>query len=291
MTALHPGLRGRTRVAMLEDDSRAAVEALLGTDPIVNAVVLARLRSARTLRARSLGGAVLGAREGGLLRGACYSGGNLIPIGGEPAAWEALATAVGQRPRVCTSLVGSADAVMAMWRVLSQRWGPPRAIRHRQPLLVLDGDTRPVTSTGDGGVRQARPADRDRYLAAAAAMFAEELGVSPNVSPGPAAFGARVDELIRTGHAFAAFDFRGQVVFKADLGAITAHTCQVQGVWVRPDLRGRGIATAALGGVLRHALTLAPTVSLYVNDFNVAARRVYEKLGMHEHAVLSTVLL
>jgi predicted GNAT family acetyltransferase len=291
MTALHPGLRGRTRVAVLADDARPALAALLGADPIVNAVVSARLRAAGTLRARSLGGSVLGAREGGLLRGACYHGGNLIPIGGEAAAWDALATAVGQHPRICTSIVGRADAVTAMWQVLSPRWGPARAIRHRQPLLVLDRAGVPAAATGDPGVRQARPSDRDRYLAAAAAMFAEELGVSPNVSPGPVAFGARVDELIRTGHAFAAFDFRGQVIFKADLGAITADTCQVQGVWVRPDLRGRGIATAALADVLRHALTLAPTVSLYVNDFNVAARRVYAKLGMREHAVLSTVLL
>lgn len=291
MTALHPGLRGRTRVEVLEDEARPALAALLGADPIVNAVVSARVHAAGTLRARSLGGCVLGAREGGLLRGACYHGGNLIPIGGEPAAWEALAAAVGQRPRICTSLVGQADAVTAMWQVLSHRWGPARAIRHRQPLLVLDRPDVPGAAAGDPGVRQARPADRDRYLAAAAAMFAEELGVSPNVSPGPVAFGARVDELIRTGHAFAAFDFRGQVIFKADLGAITADTCQVQGVWVRPDLRGRGIATAALATVLRHALTLAPTVSLYVNEFNTAARRVYAKLGMHEHAVLSTVLL
>jgi predicted GNAT family acetyltransferase len=227
-------------------------------------------------------------REGGALTGACYHGGNLIPIAGGPASWQAIAAALADRPRVCTSVVGPADAVGAMWQVLGTRWGPARALRRRQPLLVLDG---PVQVTGDAGVRRARPADRDRYRAAAAAMFAEELGVSPNVSPGPAAFAARVDDLIRVGHAFASFDQRGQVMFKADLGALTPHTCQIQGVWVRPDLRRRGIGTAALAAVLRHALTLAPTASLYVNDYNTAARRVYAKLGMREHAVLSTVLL
>jgi predicted GNAT family acetyltransferase len=288
MTALHPGLRGRARVAVLDDQHRAAVQALLDADPIVNAVVSARLRAAGSLHSRRLGGAVLGVREGGALTGACYHGGNLIPIAGEPTALRAIATALAERPRVCTSVVGRADAVGAMWQVLGPRWGPARALRRRQPLLVLDG---PVPVTGEVGVRRARPADRDRYRAAAAAMFAEELGVSPNVSPGPTAFAARVDDLIRAGHAFASFDRRGQVIFKADLGALTPHTCQVQGVWVRPDLRRRGIATAALATVLRHVLTLAPTASLYVNEYNTAARRVYAKLGMHEHAVLSTVLL
>jgi predicted GNAT family acetyltransferase len=60
---------------------------------------------------------------------------------------------------------------------------------------------------------------------------------------------------------------------------------------VRPDLRGRGIGTAGLATVLTHALTLAPTVSLYVNDFNVPAMKAYRRLGMRQVATLSTVLL
>ena len=80
------------------------------------------------------------------------------------------------------------------------------------------------------------------------------------------------------------------MAFKADIGALSAQTCQVQGVWVRPDLRGRGLGTAALAGVLHYALRLAPTASLYVNDFNAAARRMYAKLGMRQAATLATVL-
>ncbi len=80
------------------------------------------------------------------------------------------------------------------------------------------------------------------------------------------------------------------MVFKADIGALTRDTCQLQGVWVRPDLRGQGIGTRALAGVLDHALRLAPTVSLYVNDYNHAARRMYARLGMRQVSVLKTVL-
>jgi predicted GNAT family acetyltransferase len=122
-------------------------------------------------------------------------------------------------------------------------------------------------------------------------MFAEELGVSPHVSPGTAAFLARVRGLISERRAFASADFRGQIVFKAEIGAVSRHTAQVQGVWVRPDLRGRGIGARGLATVLAHALTIAPSVSLYVNDFNVPARRMYARLGMREHATLATVLL
>jgi predicted GNAT family acetyltransferase len=288
VTALHAGLNRRARVAVLDDGARPLVHRLLDEDPIVNAVVAARVRAVGSLEPARLGGMVFGLRERDMLAGAAFSGGNLIPVGGDAATWTALAQAVVQRPRVCTSIVGRADAVAAMWPILTTRWGRPRAVRREQPLLVLRG---PVRVPADDSVRRARAAELDRYLAAAAAMFTEELGVSPRVSPGTVAYRRRIEELIRSGRAFASFDFRGQVIFKADLGAITPHTCQVQGVWVRPDLRGRGVATAALATVLRHALTLAPTVSLYVNDYNAPARRVYAKLGMRQEATLSTVLL
>jgi predicted GNAT family acetyltransferase len=288
VTALRPGLRRQGAAAVLDDSARAGLQRLLDADPIVNAVVAARVRAAGSLSPGLLGGPMIGVREGADLTAACFSGGNLLTIGGDPDAWPALAEFVSARPRSCSSIVGRAEAIAAMWPILQRRWGRARAVRAAQPLLVLDG---PVLLPGDGEVRPAQLHHLDRYLPAAAAMFAEELGVSPHVAPGAASFEARVRDLIADGRAFASFDFRGQVVFKAEIGAVSEHTSQIQGVWVRPDLRGRGIGTAALATVFRHALTLAPTVSLYVNDFNEPARRVYQRLGMQHIATLSTVLL
>lgn len=275
---------------LLGDSDIPEFHQLLNQDPTVNAVVAARLAATRTLLPSVLGGTVLGirCRETGALRAAAFSGGNLIPIGGEQPHWVALAQRLSHRPRVCTSVVGRATAVSTMWSVLSRTWGPERALRAQQPLLVLD---RPTAVAPDPAVRLAVLADLDRYMAASAAMFTDELGVSPYVAPGVDAFRARVVELITSGRALASFDHRGQVIFKADVGVVSPTTAQIQGVWVRPDLRGRGIATAAMAAVVNYALTLAPTASLYVNDFNTSARRVYAKLGMRQHATLATVLL
>jgi predicted GNAT family acetyltransferase len=63
--------------------------------------------------------------------------------------------------------------------------------------------------------------------------------------------------------------------------------CQIQGVWVRPDVRRRGIGPACLASVVTYALTL----TLYVNDYNTAARSRYARLVMRQVATLSTVLL
>jgi uncharacterized protein len=287
VTVLHPGLRQRARAVVLDDADRAEVDLLLGADPIVNAVVAARVRAVDSLRPSRLGGVLVGVRDAGGLTACCFSGGNLVPIGGGPDAWALLAQFVSQQRRVCTSIVGRADAVEAMWSVLAKHWSPARSVRPRQPLLVCDGS---LTVVPDPEVRPATLAELERYVPASAAMFAEELGVSPHVAPGTVPFRARVTELIKDGRALARYDRRGQVIFKAEIGAVSAHTAQVQGVWVRPDLRRRGIGTAAMAAVIAHAATLAPTVSLYVNEYNVAGRRMYDRLGMRGVSTLATVL-
>jgi uncharacterized protein len=288
VTVLHPGVRRRLRVRLLDDDDRPALGALLDADPIVNAVLSARIDAVDSLRPHRVGGLLIGAYESDVLVGACFSGGNLLPIGGDDSVWTSLARFVLQQRRICTSVVGRAEAIEVMWPLLSAGWGPARSVRPAQPLLLVDT---PPSQPIDAQVQVAGLAELERYVPAAAAMFAEELGVSPHVAPGTPAFRARITELVSGGRAMARYDQRGQVIFKADIGAVSRFTAQVQGVWVRPDLRNRGIGTRAMAAVLSHAATLAPSVSLYVNDFNTPARRMYARLGMRQVATLATVLL
>ncbi|KPC90185.1 hypothetical protein ADL27_37135, partial [Streptomyces sp. NRRL F-6602] len=60
------------------------------------------------------------------------------------------------------------------------------------------------------------------------------------------------------------------------IGAATPQVCQIQGVWVAPEYRGRGLSVSGMAAVLRYALAdIAPVASLYVNDFNKPARASY----------------
>ena len=80
-------------------------------------------------------------------------------------------------------------------------------------------------------------------LPACIAMFTEEIGVSPLAGDGGALYRARVTELVTQGRAYARIE-DGRVLFKAEVGAATSSVCQVQGVWVHPSLRGRGLSVA-----------------------------------------------
>jgi uncharacterized protein len=80
-------------------------------------------------------------------------------------------------------------------------------------------------------------------------------------------------------------------VFKAELAVVTKHTAQVQGVWTDPEWRGRGLASTGMAAVVHDSLRrVAPTVSLYVNDFNEPARRVYDRCGFRQVGTFATVL-
>jgi predicted GNAT family acetyltransferase len=143
---------------------------------------------------------------------------------------------------------------------------------------------------GDSGVRPVREDELDILLPACIDMFTEEVGVSPVASGDGSLYRARVRELVLAGRALARIE-KGRVLFKAEIGSISSQASQVQGVWVRPELRGQGLAAPGMATVVRYARErFAPTVSLYVNAYNEPARRAYERVGFGRHGTFATVL-
>ena len=273
-----------TRVLDARDLDEA--QALLQHDPVCDVFVASRL-DVGGLDAWRLGAEVWGYGERGRLESLCYSGANLVPVQAHPDAVRGFAERARRQGRRCSSIVGPATAVEDMWALLKPHWGWARDVRSNQPVMAIDDDP---SVDPDPGVHLVRPDQLDLLLPACVAMFTEEVGVSPLAGDGGALYRARVEELIALRRAWARFE-NGRVVFKAEVGATTAEVCQVQGVWVDPALRGRGLGTAGTAAVVEQArAAIAPVVSLYVNDFNMAARRAYEKIGFAQVATFASIL-
>ncbi|ASR39058.1 GCN5 family acetyltransferase [Prauserella marina] len=275
---------------LLDDKDYPAVRAALAADPVGACMVSARIEIAG-LDPWRLGGELWGTEgrpsRGGGLQGLCFSGPNMIPLRGTPAALRSFADRALRRQRTCSSLVGPSEQVLGLWDELTTEWGPAREVRHDQPLMALDG--RPRTK-GDPRVRAVRVEELERYLPAAIAMFIEEVGVDPRAGDGGASYRARVAELISSGRAFARFD-DGEVVFKAEIGALSRGVGQIQGVWVHPDRRGQGLGVAGTAAVAERLVTgMGRTASLYVNSYNAPALSVYRKIGFRQVGRYATVL-
>ena len=82
----------------------------------------------------------------------------------------------------------------------------------------------------------------------------------------------------------------GKVVFKSDIGAAWGSAAQIQGVWLDPALRGRGLSEPAMAAVTEYVLADYPVACLYVNDFNTRAIRCYQRVGYEQVGEFATVL-
>src|ERR687896_308844 len=221
---------GSASVRVLDDRYREEALSILDADSIANVFVASRVHAVGLDQAR-LGAQMWGYLDDGRLRSLCYSGANLVPVSATPEAVRAFAERARAQGRRCSSIVGPIDAVAQLWEILEPYWGPPRAVRHVQPVMAISS--------------------------------------LPAATPDPAVRRVGVGEV----------------------GAVTPYACQVQGVWVTPELRGNGIAVHGMAALVEEALrTIAPTVTLYVNDYNAPARAAYRHVGFKHVDTFMSVL-
>ncbi|MER5728471.1 GNAT family N-acetyltransferase [Streptomyces sp. NPDC002138] len=282
-----PTVLTQTTTRVLEPSDLDAALEVLGREPVANAFVTSRVQVAG-LDPWRLGGEMWGWYTDGELRSLCYAGANLVPVCATPDAVRAFADRARRTGRRCSSIVGPVEAAGLLWRLLEPHWGPARDVRSHQPLMTTEQPSAEIAA--DPLVRRVRKEEMDMIMPACVAMFTEEVGVSPLAGDGGLLYQARVAELVAAGRSFARFE-DGKVVFKAEIGAATSRACQIQGVWVDPAFRGLGHSETGMAAVVAYALRdIAPVVSLYVNDFNTAARASYRRVGFREVGAFMSVL-
>lgn len=217
----------------------------------------------------------------------CYSGPNLVPLLGEMADLQMFADMALTQARRYTWLIGRAELVMPMWQRLAACWGPAGYIRPDQPLLAIG---QMPNCESDPCVRQVCPDELDAYLAATAMEIFAEFGFDPRSGESANNFSRRLAQLIAAGRAWARFE-RGEVVFKAEVGAQSANTSLLQGVWVHPDWRGHGLAAPGTATVVGAIVATGRTAYGYVNHSNVAARAAYDRVGFTQVGSIASILL
>ena len=263
------------------------MQRLLATDPVAHVSVTATLNARQTAgpgKGRN-GAVVLGIDGENGLEAACWTGSNIIPVAASADQAARFGVAVGAMKRRVASIYGDADAAVELYDATG--WTGARDIRPDQPLMSI---TEPSAVRPLAGTRLSEPGDFSRVEKASAAMFTEELGFSP-YAQGASQYRERVRGLIDSGYSIITDDpVTGEIVFKAEFGAVSEQVVQIQGVWVRPSHRGRGLAAPGMAAVVEHGLRLAPTVSLYVNDYNTAAIRTYERVGFTQVGTFATIL-
>ena len=267
------------RCRRLAPADATVLDALLGTDPVQNVYLRSELRL-HGLR----GGAWWGVENGDGLAATMLGGALIVPWLPRPELAASLATGLLDQapPRMMVGPSGQVGLLQSARRGSA----PPREVRDPQPVMVLRRGE--LTTNGSAQVRPGRADDLDRLTVAAAAMHREEMGIDP-LTIDPTGWRTRMGQLVERGWSWV-WTERGEVLFKAELSAWTSDVVQIQGVYTAPALRGQGMATAGMAAVCAALFETVPAISLYVNHFNVAARRVYARLGFREEATFATLI-
>ena len=258
---------------------QAALLALLDAHPVRDVFLASRILHDGALT--SLGPSPFSGAfdDRGELRGVLHVGPNLVPAFDDDAVCDALAPAAAGQQAV-RMVVGERAAVERLWSLVGPSYPAPREVRARQFVyalqpgwLVAAGDP----PAGPGRARLATRADEEAVLHLSAAMYAEEVGEDP-LARDPDGYRRRIRVLTARGWTYV-YEVDGELQFKMDVGCASRRSAQVQGVYVPPALRGRGIGSRAMAACCALAFDRHPTLSLYVNDFNAAAVSLYERIG------------
>lgn len=195
-------------------------------------------------------------------------------------------------------VVSARAPVDAFWRGYTANYrGLPRPharLASPQRVYALDtlrwDEVDGAASYPESGLRCARPEDLDALLLSSAQMHLEETKEDP-LEKDAQAFRGHVRHRVETGRSYVWFE-RHRLIFKADISAQSKYGVQISGVYTSPRDRGRGVATRAMRDLCATLFDRGwPMVTLYVNESNEAARKVYDRVGFEALGPYMTVFV
>jgi uncharacterized protein len=201
-------------------------------------------------------------------------------------ALEAFAS-LAKRCHTAHVIVGEQAKVERFWAYYHEGGQEPRRICRE---LLFEQRWPVPAEEPAAGLRRATPADIADVLAINARLAEEESGINP-LSSDPEGFRLRTLRRISQGRVWVLME-EGRLLFKADVMAETPEVIYLEGVYVRPAERRRGLGRRCLSQLSRLLLMSGSrTVSLLVNEENQAAQAFFHGAGFRFRGYYDTIFL
>ncbi len=268
--ALPPEVRQR-EVRELREEDRAQVLAFLIRDP-VQSVILRGLILDYGMCAPELRGSFYGYFAEEQLFGVALIGHQIVVFATDEAFHSFARKAVEVKARGYIML-GPQAQVETIWNHLAQQGRETRQVS-AQRLYVCQKQRQTPDRLQ---LLRANVAELDVIVDAQAEMALEESGIDPRLSD-LAGFRHRIVERIERKRVWVKIE-DGKVIFKAELFSDTPETVYLEGIWIHPEYRNRGIGKSCLTELVYRLLKDHQAVCLIANEEETVAHRVYEHAG------------
>lgn len=183
-------------------------------------------------------------------------------------------------------LLGEMEKVESFWDHYAAGGQAPR-LMCRELLFELRfpiGVKEPVR-----GLRQATLRDLELVMPVQAEMAESESGVNP-LEKDRKGFRVRCARRIEQGRVWVMIE-NGKLIFKAEVLSETSEISYLEGIYVAPDERGRGLGSRCLSQLCRNLLARTKALSLLVNEENREAADFYLRTGFKLRAHYDTIFL
>lgn len=231
-------------------------------------------------------GTFYGCRNGlGQLEGVALIGHATLIEARNDAAVRAFAH-VAQSYVLSHMIIGKDDLIELFWRYYSQHGQPPRRACRE---LLFEKTFADASESTLGDLRSATFEDLDCVMLAQAQMAFAESGVNP-METDPEGFRQRCSRRIKKGRVWVWVQ-QGRLVFKADVMANTPDVIYVEGVYVAPEDRGKGIGLECFSRLTSYLLRDRESLCLLVNEQNLGAHAFYRRAGYELRSYYDTIFL
>lgn len=261
----------RDSVRELGEKDRDRFLKLVATDPL-HGVLLLGMIADREICDPAHRGRFYGHFEGDQLTAVALLGHHIV-IFGDDSALPYFANKAAEIKAEGHMILGPRAQVEAFWNSLSQ-YGRKTRMLSDQHWYVCKTPRLPLKQLQ---LLRANAAELPVVADAHAQMAFDSSGKDPRVVD-PQGFLHRVADRIAQKRVWVKIQ-DGKVVFKADLVCETPAAVYIEGVWTHPDYRNQGIGKSCLAELVHRLRREGRAVCLLTEPTELAAVRVYEKVG------------
>ena len=273
-----------SRTFELKSNDEAEVLAFLNVRP-VHTVVMTSFVLDNGIESELNRGKFYGSRsEDGRLEGVALIGHTTLVEARSPEALKALAFAARTSSTPIHLIMSSGEAAQEFWGFYGDGFHEPRLTCTE---FLFEVNFPFLVPKCDWEVRKAEPNELTDIAEAQAAIAFMESGVDPMLKDREG-FMKRVLRRIEQNRVFVVYE-GDKMVFKADIIAETAELIYLEGVYVAPEYRGKGVGSSCLAKLTLNLLKRVQNVCLLSNINFIDAHMSYVKAGFKHTDSCTTI--